>query len=100
MSRRPFLSRTQRAREQRARQAASGDPGGTIRLAVLVALVLVALAVAAGFRGEETARGVGGLVARLGPLAEPLVFGASLLELGAIIAVIAVCALILWRKRG
>ncbi|MGY6661148.1 MAG: hypothetical protein ACXIVO_02405 [Glycocaulis sp.] len=99
MSRRPFLSRTHRARAERARQNASGDPGGTMRLAVLVALVLVALAVAAGFRGEETARGVGGLVARLGPLAEPRLFGASILELLAILAVIGACALILWRKR-
>lgn len=70
-----------------------------VRLAVLVALILVALAVAAGFRGEETARGIGGLVARLGPLAEPLVFGASVLEIGVIAAVIGVCGLILWGKR-
>jgi len=99
MSRRPFLSRTHRARDARARQAASGDPGGTMRLAVLVALILVALAAAAGFRGEETARQIGGLAARLGPLAEPVLLGASILELGAIAAVIAVCALILWRRR-
>ena len=71
-----------------------------MRLAVVVALVLVALAVAAGFRGEETARGIGGLVARLGPLAEPVLLGASILEIGAIVAVIGVCAMILWRKRG
>lgn len=71
-----------------------------MRLAVLVALILVALAVAAGFRGEETAQGIGGFVARLGPLAAPLVFGASLLEIGVVLAVIGVCALVLWRKRG
>lgn len=70
-----------------------------MRLAVLVALILVALAVAAGFRGEETARAAGSLLARLGPLAEPRVFGASILELAALFAVIAVCALVLWRQR-
>jgi hypothetical protein len=99
MSRRPFLSRTHRARDARSRQRMAADPGGTMRLAVLVALVLVALAVAAGFRGEETAQGIGGWLARLGPLAEPRIFGASILEAGAILAVLAVCALILWRKR-
>ncbi|MCC5982396.1 MAG: hypothetical protein JJU26_11835 [Oceanicaulis sp.] len=99
MSRRPFLSRTHRAREARNRQRMAADPGGTMRLAVLVALVLVALAVAAGFRGEETAREAGGWLARLGPLAEPRIFGASILEIGAILAVLAVCALILWRRR-
>lgn len=99
MTRRPFLSRTHRARIRRERQGASGDPGGMMRLAVLVALILVALAVAAGFRGEETARGVGSMLARFGPLTEPVIAGASLLEISAIAAVIGVCALILWRKR-
>lgn len=99
MSRRPFLSRTHRAREARNRDRSAADAGGMMRFGVLVALVLVALAVAAGFRGEETARGLGGWLALLGPLAEPRVFGASALEIGAIIAVIAVCALILLRRR-
>lgn len=62
-------------------------------MAVFVALVLIALAVAAGFQGDRFAAGVAGALARLGPLAEPVVFGASWLEIfagGAVIALIVV----------
>ncbi|TRO97134.1 hypothetical protein FKB34_00570 [Glycocaulis profundi] len=96
--RRSYQTRINRLREADARRDSGPDAGGMMRLAVLVTLVLVALAVAAGFRGEETAQGMAGWAARLGPLAEPALFGASWLELG--VAGFGVALIALWLVRS
>jgi hypothetical protein len=80
--RRSYQARINRLRDADARRDSGPDAGAMMRLAVLVTLVLVALAVAAGFRGEQAAQGVAGWASRLGPLTEPALFGASWLELG------------------
>ena len=85
-------SRLLESRRER-REAASGpDPAGVMRLAVFVALVLVAVAVAAGFQGDRFAGAIADGLAALGPLAEPVIFGASWLEIaagGLVVALIA-----------
>jgi hypothetical protein len=96
--RRSYQTRINRLREADARRDSGPDAGGMMRLAVLVTLILVALAVAAGFRGEETAQGAAGWAARLGPLTEPALFGASWLELGVAGSGLALIALWLVRS--
>lgn len=55
-----------------------------MRLAGFVAIVLVALAVAAGFQGDRFAAATARGMAALGPLAEPVLFGASWIEIAAV----------------
>jgi hypothetical protein len=72
-------------KRRNARSSASGpDPASAMRLAVFGALVLVMIAVAAGFQGERFAAGLVRALSFLGPLAEPVLFGASWLEIGAV----------------
>lgn len=92
--RRSRLHHTQQSR----RSGAEGpDPGGMMRLAVLVALVLIFLAVGAGIQGDRFSTGVASVLSRLGPLAEPILFGASGLELGTLAIGVGVIAVVIWR---
>ncbi len=68
-----------------------------MRLAGFVAIVLVFIAVGAGFQGERVTGLIAEGLGRLGPLVEPRVFGVSLLEMAMMAAVLAVVAWVLWR---
>jgi uncharacterized membrane protein len=86
-------------RRDRPKQSAGFDPAAMIRLTGFVAALLVLIGVAAGFQGDRFATALARGLAVLGPLAEPVIFGASWLELGvglvacAVIAVMAVRSL-------
>lgn len=85
--------------DRKTRRAPRGlDPGAAIRLTGLVVLVLIFVAVGAGFQGERFTSLMAGLAARLGPLAEPALFGASVLEILAVLAVVVVLGGPLWRR--
>lgn len=68
-----------------------------MRLAGLGAMLLLFVAVGAGFQGERVTSLLAGLGARLGPLAEPAVLGLSVIEIAGGLAVFAVLAGGLWR---
>lgn len=68
-----------------------------MRLAGFVAIVLVFIAVGAGFQGERVTGWIAGRLGALGPLAAPRWFGLSLLEMAVIFLVFAVSAWVLWR---
>lgn len=68
-----------------------------IRLAGYGAAFLVFIAVGAGFQGERFTQMMANLLARLGPLAEPLFFGVSALELVAALAVVGLLGWTVWR---
>jgi Flp pilus assembly pilin Flp len=68
-----------------------------MRLAGFVAIVLVFIAVGAGFQGERFTGWIAGRLGELGPLVEPRWFGISLLEMAMIAVVSGVVAWILWR---
>lgn len=95
--RRRYESRIRRLREGDERRGGGPDAGAIMQLAVFAALVLVALAVAAGFRSDETARRLQAALARLGPMAEPVWLGASPVELGAALIGALAIAVFLWR---
>lgn len=61
-------------------------------------MVLVALAVAAGFQGDRFAASAARALSALGPLAEPVLFGASWLEIGAGVAVLGVIVVMIVRQ--
>lgn len=96
--RRPFLDRTYRSRERAARQRkADFNPVAMIRWAGLGAAVMIGLAVFIGFTsgGQELAGRLGFLAA----LSEPVILGASWLDLGVIVIVAAAAAAFLLRSR-
>lgn len=89
-----FLANQQR---RRRRPDGGGDPAAAIRLAGFGAALLVFVAVGAGFHGERVTTLAARLFSTLEPLARPLVFGLSGLELGAVAIVLAVFGVTLWR---
>ena len=83
---------------QARRQGNDGfDPTAAIRLAGFVAMVLVAVAVAAGFQGERLALVIADRMSHLSPLVEPRLFGISAVEWMALAATVVIAALVLWR---
>ncbi|MCC5995511.1 MAG: hypothetical protein JJU18_03970 [Oceanicaulis sp.] len=86
----------QAIREARRVRADSADAGGTMRLAVLVALMLVALAVAA-YHSELLAGVAASVLPGLAPLTHPLVLGVSLLELIAVAIIALIAGGVIWR---
>lgn len=89
--------RRQAIRDARRVRESGPDAGAAMRLAVMVAMVLIALAVAAGFQGERLATAVAGAVSGLEPLARPVLLGASLLELGAAAVILLIAGILVWR---
>lgn len=89
--------RRQAIREARRVSEGGPDAGAAMRLAVMVALVLIALAVAAGFQGERLATAVAGVFSGLEPLARPVLLGASVLELGAAAVILLIAGRLAWR---
>ncbi|WP_291843622.1 hypothetical protein [Maricaulis sp.] len=92
MTRRRFLERTRRNRQEQARSGRSFDPATMIRLAFFGVALVVAVAVYVGFwrQGETIYDGPWGLMQRL---ITPLFFGINALELIVILFV----ALVSWR---
>ncbi len=83
---------------QARRSGSSGfDPSAIMRLAGFVAMVLVAIAVAAGFQGDRLALAFAEGASQFGPLVEPGLFGVSLIEWIILGTVILIAALVLWR---
>lgn len=89
--------RRQAIREARRVREGGPDAGAAMRLAVMVAMVLIALAVAAGFQGERLASAAAGAFSGLEPLARPVLLGASLLELGAVLVIAIIAGVLVWR---
>ncbi|WP_199200519.1 hypothetical protein [Alkalicaulis satelles] len=91
--------RYERQAMRQARRVRDGgaDAGATMRLAVLVAMVLVALAVAAGFQGERLAEAAAGRLSALEPLIRPVFLGASALELIAVLIIALIAGGVIWR---
>ncbi|MGJ3231998.1 MAG: hypothetical protein ACFE0P_09380 [Oceanicaulis sp.] len=85
------------AKERRRRTEDGPDPAAMMRLAGLGAMLLLFVAVGAGFQGERVTSALAGLAARLGPLADPVLLGRSAIEIAGGIAVFAVLAAGLWR---
>jgi hypothetical protein len=91
-----------RSRILQNRQARRGgsdgfDPSAAIRLAGFVAMVLVAIAVAAGFQGERLALVFANGMSELSFLVEPGLFGVSLAEWAMLIVVFLIAGFVLWR---
>ncbi|XBQ17044.1 MAG: hypothetical protein ABL308_04005 [Oceanicaulis sp.] len=84
-------------RRARRRDTEGFDPQAMMRLAGMGAMLLLFVAVGAGFQGERITSWFAAAGGRLGPLAEPVVFGLSALEIGAVALVIAVFGLAAWR---
>jgi len=94
--RRSRFIETRALREQRSRKDAP-DPGGAIRLAGFAAALLVLIAVGAGFQGERFSTMAAGALGRLGPLAQPVLFGISPLEAAGLAGVLGVVVYVFWR---
>lgn len=96
--RRGFLERTYRARDRKARQSRDLiNPAAMMRLAGLVAVILIALAVFVGFDAERMEGSWVQRFASLDGITQPVLFGGSILEIGIILAIIAYAAWALWR---
>lgn len=85
------------AKARRRREDDGPDPAAMMRLAGLGAMLLLFVAVGAGFQGERVTTLVAGFGARLRPLVEPVLFELSVLEIVGGAAVFAVLAGGLWR---
>ena len=97
--RRGFLERTYRARDRKARQSRDLiNPAAMMRLAGLVAAILIALAVFVGFDSERMEGSWVQQFASLDGITRPVLFGGSILEIGIILAIIAYAAWALWRS--
>lgn len=81
-------SRLLQNRRERRPETSGPDPAAAMRLAGFVAVLLVLVAVAAGFQGDRLAAAAVRALSALGPLAEPVVFGASWLEIGVAVLVL------------
>ena len=68
-----------------------------IRLSGFGAAFLVMIAVGAGFHGERFTSAAAGLMSRLGPLVEPVLWGVSPVEMLALAGVLSVFGWALWR---
>ncbi len=90
-------SRILESREARRSGSDGFDPSTAIRLAGFVAMVLVAIAVAAGFQGERLALVMADALSRLSPLVEPALFGISLMEWMVLALVAGVAGYVVWR---
>lgn len=97
--RRGFLERHHRAQDRRRRQSRDGmQPAAMMRLAGLVAAVLIGLAVFVGFDAERMEGSWLQPLASLDGITRPVLFGGSILEI-ALIAVIAAYAIrALWKS--
>lgn len=73
------------------------DPSSAIRLAGFVAILLVAIAVAAGFQGDRLALIAVETLSRFSPLVEPALFGVSPVEWMLLALVLAIAGLVVWR---
>lgn len=96
--RRPFLDRTYRSRERATRQRKSDfNPTTMIRWAGLGAAIMIGLAVFVGFTsgGQEFA----GRLGFLHGLTQPVLLGASWLDMGVVAGVAAIAVIALWRSR-
>lgn len=85
------------AKERRRNHDDGPDPSAMMRLAGLGAMLLLFIAVGAGFQGERVTSMLAALAGQLGPLVEPAVLGLSVLEIAGGLAVIAVLGVGLWR---
>jgi hypothetical protein len=90
-------SRLLAAKERRQRSDDGPDPAAMMRLAGLGAMLLIFVAVGAGFQGERVTSIIAGTAARLGPLAEPAFLGLSALEIAGGLDILAVLGAGLWR---
>ncbi|MEE2565583.1 hypothetical protein [Hyphobacterium marinum] len=97
--RRPFLDRTYRSRERAARQRkADFNPATMIRWAGLGAAIMIGLAVFVGF--TSGGQDIAGRLGFLAGLSQPVLFGASWLDIGVIgIVAVAVAAILLRSRR-
>jgi len=97
MSRRPgFLRRATQNEARRRRQQREADRAAwaAFRWAAIGVAVILALAVTVGFGGNAA------MAERLGALAflgEPVLFGLSPIDFGAILLVAAIAGLVIWR---
>jgi hypothetical protein len=91
-------SRFLQNRRERRQDASGPDPAASIRLAGFVAMVLVVIAVAAGFQGDRFAAAIARGLSALGPLAEPVILGASWLEISAGLVMIVLIGLVILRQ--
>ncbi|MCP2671532.1 hypothetical protein NHF40_11405 [Maricaulaceae bacterium EIL42A08] len=73
------------------------DPSAAIRLAGFVAMVLVAIAVAAGFQGERLALVIAEAMSRFAPWVEPSFLGVSPIEWIIMALVALIAAFVVWR---
>lgn len=73
------------------------DPEKLIRWMGLAVMFLLLIAVGAGFGNHSAFRAIAGVFAWLGPLAEPIIFGVSILEVVGLILLLGLVTLSLWR---
>jgi hypothetical protein len=98
--RRGFLERHHRSQARRRQQSCDGmQPATMMRLAGLVAAVLIGLAVFVGFDAERLEGSWVQQFASLDGLTRPVLFGGSVLEIAAIIAIAVYAGWALWRTR-
>lgn len=90
-------SRVDEARRRRTSRGEGPDPQAIMRFAGLGVMALVLVAVGAGFQGERVATLLARVGARLGPLAEPVMLGASALEIAGLALVLVIVAWAIWR---
>jgi hypothetical protein len=97
--RRAFLDRTYRARERKAKQSRDLiNPAAMMRLAGLVAAILIGIAVFVGFDSERMEAGWVQRFASLDSITRPVIFGGSILELAIIMAIGVYAGWALWRS--
>ena len=90
-------SRLIAAKERQQRREDGPDPAAMMRLAGLGAMLLLFVAVGAGFQGERVTSWFAAAGARFAPLAEPFLLGLSALEIVGGLVVFAVLGAGLWR---
>lgn len=96
--RRDFLDRTYRARERKAKQSRDLiNPAAMMRLAGLVAAVLIGIAVFIGFDSERMEAGWMQNFASLDAITRPVLLGGSVLEWALILVIVIYAAWALWR---
>lgn len=97
--RRDFLDRTYRARERKAKQSRDLiNPAAMMRLAGLVAAVLIGIAVFIGFDSGRMEAGWMQNFASLDAITRPVFLGGSILELALILVIVVYAAWALWRS--
>ncbi|WP_420430556.1 hypothetical protein [Hyphobacterium sp.] len=97
--RRGFLERHHRAQDRRRRQSRDGlQPAAMMRLAGLVAAVLIGLAVFVGFDSGRMEGSWLQPLASLDGMTRPVLFGGSILEIAAIAAIAVYAGWALWKS--